>query len=199
VEITAALAADLAVLSEALDETDGGLADALRQLVADVKVAVPSYLGLTIVAGNGTYPMTLTAMEPFTHPSDVVSSLVLPLADDRAAEAGAPLVLILYAARPDAFVDLAADLGRLTGRPLRDFALDQHLVPPAELDSSTGVRASSLVHQAIGVLIGRGYTPEEADLEIELRAAADGNSRAKAADIILARLRPTETDPLRED
>jgi hypothetical protein len=192
VELTAALAADLASLSEALDESGTDLADALRQLVADVRLAVRSYLGLTIVAA--TFPLTLTAMEPFVHPGDVASSLLMPLSDGRGDDAGLRLAVILYAARPGAFVDLAADLCWLTGRQLSDFRIDQHLSPP-EPDSHGGMQRSSLVNQAIGVLLGRGYTPEQAELEIDMRAAAAGHARAEAASIILAGLPSIRPDP----
>jgi len=192
VEITAALAADLASLSEALDESGTDVADALRQLAADVRLAVPSYLGLTIVAA--TFPLALTAMEPFAHPGDVASSLMMPLSDGSSDDAGSRLVVILYAATPGAFVDLAADLCWLTGRQLSDFRIDQDLSPP-EPDSHGGVQRWSLVNQAIGVLIGRGYTPEQAGLEIDVRAVAAGHTRAEAANIILAGLPSDGTDP----
>jgi len=185
VEITAALAADLATLSETLEETDADITEALCQLVADLKLAVRSYLGLTILAGTATFPLTLTVMEDFAHPVDVVSTLMMPLSDESADDAGACLVVILYAGRRGAFVDLAADLCWLTGRRLTDFAFDQHLSLPAEPDSDGGVQAASLVNQAIGVLLGRGYTPEQAALEIDARAAAAGHRRSDAADIIV--------------
>jgi hypothetical protein len=194
VEITAALAADLAILTQALDDTDADIVEALRRLVADAKLAVRSYQGLTVVAGNATFPLTLTAMEDFAHPDDVVSSLMMPLSDERAANTGSRLVVILYAARPGAFVDLAADLCWLTGRQLSDFRIDQHLSPP-EPDSHGGVQRSSLVNQAIGVLIGRGYTPEQAELAIDTRATAAGRTRAEAANIILAGLPSDDPDP----
>lgn len=194
VEITAALAADLAILTQALDESDADLADALRQLVADVRLAVPSYLGLTLTSADARYPLALTAMEPFAHAGDVASTLLVPLTEDSAEDAGVQLVLILYAARPGAFVDLAADLCWLTGRQLIDFPIDQHLNLP-DADPENDLRGSSLVNQAIGVLIGRGYTPEQAELEIRTSAAAAGHTRAQAASIILAGLRPDDTGP----
>jgi hypothetical protein len=184
VEITAALAADLAILSEALDETDADITEALHQLVADVRLAVRSYLGLTVTSRDATYPLTLTAMEVSAHPDDAVSSLMMPLYDDF-DDANSCLVVILYAGRSGAFVDLAADLAWLTGRRLTEFALDQHLSGPAQPDSDGGVQAASLVDQAIGVLLGRGYTPEQAALEIDARASAAGHSRSGAADIIV--------------
>lgn len=183
-EITAALAADLAILSEALVETDADILEAFRQLAADVKVAVRSYLGLAVIARTSTFPLALTAMEPFTHRDDVVSSLLMPPSDQDLDGHNRQLVVILYAGRAGAFVDLAADLSWLSGRPLSDFTLDQHLSLP-EPDSQVDVRGSSVVNQAIGVLIGRGYTPTQAALEIDARAAAAGESRVDAAALIL--------------
>jgi len=193
VEITAALAADLAILSEALDGSEADLADALRQLVADVRLAVPSYVGLTIAAGSASAPLSLTALEPFVDTADVVTSLLLPLSDTALDGGGPPVVVTFYAARSGAFVDLAADLSWLTGRPLTDFTMDGHLPVPVEPEPDISVRGSSLINQAIGVLIGRGYTPEEADLEIDVRATAAGHTRTQAAGAILAHLDSGET------
>jgi hypothetical protein len=197
VEITAALAADLAILSETLAEIDADLGEGLRQLAADAKLAVRSYLGLTVTASNAAYPLTFTAMEDFARTVDVVSSLLIPLSDksDDLDNAGPRLVVILYAGRRGAFVDLAADLCWLTGRRLSDFALDEHLKLPAELDTGYGVQAASLVNQAIGVLLGRGFTPEQAEVELEARAAAAGQTRSDAARIILGTLPLEDDDP----
>lgn len=197
-EITAALAADLAILSQALDETGPDITESLRQFVTDVRLAVRSYLGLTVISGSATFPLTLTVMEDSAHPDDVVSSVMIPLSDDNADGAGAPLAVVLYAARSGAFVDLAADLCWLTGRPLSDFALDQHLSVPATTDSDGGVQAASLVNQAIGVLLARGYTPEQAELEIDARATAAGHSRSEAATIVLAGPADDDKDPTRD-
>jgi hypothetical protein len=190
VEITAALAADLAILSQALDESAGDIADALHQLAADVSLAVRSHVGLTVIARNAASRLTLTAMAPFARPVDVASSVMIPLSDASAAEAGLRFVVILYADRPGAFIDVVADLCWLTGRPVSSFAIDQHLRLPAEPDSHSGLAGSPLINQAIGVLIGRGYTPEQAAAEIDTRAAAAGHTRAEAATMILAGLHP---------
>jgi hypothetical protein len=186
VELTAALAADLAILSEALDETHADIVEELGQFVADAKVAVRSYLGLTVTAGNSAFPLTFTVMEHLARPDDVRTSLMMPLSDNAAAAPGRELAVILYAAVPGAFVDLAADLCWLTGRRPSDYALDQHLRLPAQPDPDSGVLTASLVGQAVGVLLGRGYTPEQAMVEIDARATAAGHSRSDAAGIILA-------------
>jgi hypothetical protein len=195
VEITAALAADLATLSETLDATDPDIGEGLRQLAADAKLAVRSYLGLTLVASDATFPVTFTAMEDVAHHVRVASSLVLPLSDDSAEDAESRFVVILYAGRPGAFVDLAAELSWLTGRRFLDFALDQHLTLAADPDTGGGVQAASVVNQAIGVLLGRGYTPEQAASEIDTQALAAGHSRFDAAEMILGAPPRSAVDP----
>jgi predicted RNase H-related nuclease YkuK (DUF458 family) len=198
VEITAALTADFAILSEALDETRPDISESLRQFVADVRLAVRSYLGLTVMSGSATFPLTLTVMEDSAHPDDVASSLMMPLSDEHANGTGLALAVVLYAARSGAFVDLTADLGWMTGCPLSDFALDQHLSVHAKTHSDRGVQAASLVNQAIGVLLGHGYTPEQAEQEIDARAAAAGHSRSDAATIVLAGPAGDDKDPTRD-
>ena len=185
-EINAALAADLAILSEALDD-GADLAYPLRHLARGVQLSVGSYLGLRVLAGDTAVRWAFTVLEPFAQPADVATSLSLPMWD-RGAGGGWRTTVILYAGRSGAFVDLAADLSALTGRPLLDFVIDQHLATVG--DSDCDLRASSLVNQAIGVLIGRGRTPEAAEAEIDARAAVAGVTRAEVAEIILAALDP---------
>src|SRR5882762_5052038 len=63
VEITAALAADLAALTEALDEPGADLGRTLRQLAADAKLAVGSFLGLTVRAAVSGQPIELSTLD----------------------------------------------------------------------------------------------------------------------------------------
>ena len=99
---------------------------------------------------------------------------------------GAAIGLILYAGSPGAFTDLAADLAWLSGRDLSDFAVDQHVTVPAELDGHDGLAALSLINQAIGMLIAHGHTPEQADRELDDRAVQAGVDRQVAATQLLA-------------
>jgi len=46
--------------------------------------------------------------------------------------------------------------------------------------------ARSLINQAIGMLIARGHTPEQADRKLDAHAARDGVDRHIAARLILA-------------
>ena len=172
-KIAAALAAGLGLLTEALDEPGADVADSLRQLMIDAAAAIPTFLGLSVTVDDSDPPFTFTTFVDGVGvdgvgTSEVRTSLRLPLP-------GA--VVVLYAGSPGTFVDLAADLAWLTARPLSDFVLDQHLQPSAEQDSATGLFETSVINQSVGVLIGRGHTPEQADRYLAAEAAAAGISR----------------------
>lgn len=170
------MVADLSTLTEALDEADTDLTQTVRQLADTAKDAVGSYLGMTIVATTGGRQLNLTALEDFVEPDDIRTSLRVPLdvaethrADTHARGGEAEVIigpgieLILYAGNPGALVDLAADLSWLTGRELSDYVLDAHLVVA---DHGDELGRTSWINQAIGVLIGRGYTPEHAAQDV---------------------------------
>jgi hypothetical protein len=196
-EITAALAADLAILTEALDEPGIDIADTLRRLAADARTAVDSYLGLTLMVPEGAPTFRITAMDEYATRPDVRASILIPLATG-AAPSGPGAVLVLYAANPGAFTDLAADLSWLTGAALTELVLDRHLHLADSADTTGAVRAESIVSQAVGVLIGLGYPPEDAVRELAARASAAGTDRFAAAQHILDNLRRTDPKPLPE-
>jgi hypothetical protein len=185
VEITAAVAADLAALTEALDEPDADFAMLLHQLAADAKVAVGTFVGLTIRMITGDQPSNLTVFEDGAVSGDVKASMLIPMHGIvDGAQAETTIDLILYAGAPGAFTDLAADLAWLSGLDLVDFTLNQHLIIP-ERDEVDGLFARSLIDQAIGMLIARGSTPEQAERELAARAVRDGLDRHIAARQIL--------------
>lgn len=184
-DITATLAADLATLTETLDDPDLDIADTLRQLAADTRLTVHSYLGLTVMITVSGRHFTFTVLESGTESGDIVTSLRLPMPPSASASVA---VLTLYAGNPGAFVDLAADLAWLTGRALAEFILDQHRTPPRDTDPPSGLAASSLIDQAIGVLIAYGYTPERAHREIDTRAERLGVDRRGSANDVLDEL-----------
>jgi hypothetical protein len=76
----------------------------------------------------------------------------------------------------------------LTARPLSDFVLDQHLPAPAERGAATSLFEMSVINQAIGALIGKGYTPEQAEVHLTAEGAAAGISRHAVGLRILAGL-----------
>jgi hypothetical protein len=191
-KIGAALAADLGILTAALDEPGADVLRTLHQLGVDAQAAVPTCLGLSVTVDGSDPPFTFTTVEDGAA-DDVRTSLRLRLAGVGDGRASPSVALTLYAGTPGTFVDLAADLAWLTGRPPSDFALDQHLSVPAESDAATVLRAASVINQAIGVLIGRGYTPGQAHRELDSQADSAGTDRQTTAQFILDTL--TAEDP----
>lgn len=185
-EISAALAADLGLLTDALNDPEIDIVAVLRLMARDLKSAVDSYAGLSLSVVTGEQLMSFTAMERGSGPATVISSMQLPLAVLLGSEGAGNGTLILYAERAGAFVDLAADLAWLTGHELGHFTLDQHLHVPPDGGAGRGLREASAINQAIGVLIGRGFTPEDAARELASRAAAAGTTRFAIAETLLA-------------
>jgi hypothetical protein len=188
VNITAALAADLRLLTTALDEPDADIAGSLRRLAADTAAAIPSYLGLTVILRPSDHPFTFTYLTDGVAEGDVRTSLRLKVRGVRHGRAPPQEAIILYAESPGTFVDLAADLAWLTARPRRDFALDEDLIIPTGSLTGTHLAADSTINQAVGVLIGRGHTPEQAHAELDTQAVVAGIDRPSVARLILATL-----------
>jgi hypothetical protein len=192
-KISAALAADLGILTAVLDEPAADVLHSLHRLGVDAQAAVPTFLGLSVTAAGSDPPFTFTIFEEDAADGVGASlSLTLPGVDE--GWASPSVALILYARTPGTFVDLAADLAWLTGRPSSDFALDQHLSVPAGSDGGTSLRAASVINQAIGVLIGRGYTPRHAHAKLDNQADRGHTDRDTAAQVILGTL--TVEDPV---
>ena len=188
----AALAADLGILTAALDQPGADVLHTLHQLGVDAQAAVPTCLGLRITVDGSDPPFTFSTLEDGAA-DDVRTSLRLTLPGVGDGRASPSVALTLYAGTPGTFVDLTADLAWLTGRPPSDFALDQHLSVPAGSDAGTYLRAASVINQAIGVLIGRGYTLQQAHRELDTQVDSAGIDRHTTAQFILDTL--TAEDP----
>ena len=107
--------------------------------------------------------------------------------------------MVLYAGAPGAFVDLAADLAWLTARPPSGFVLDEHLAIPPPTQPGTVLHEASIIDRAVGVLIGRGYTPQRAGWQLDVQAPHAGTDRRTAAHVILAALTATDGGGIYED
>jgi hypothetical protein len=191
VRIPSALTADLALLTDALDVSSVDVASTVSLLMSDVAAAVSSYAGLSLRLHRPVGDVELTTLDDVEVIARIVTSLRLPVTP---TTAGPAVVIVLYATRLGAFVDLAADLAWLTDRTLGDVSLDEDLGVRLHAHPVTSLRSLSSIDQAIGVLVGRGHTPEEALVELEALAARDGNDRRAAALVILATLPSTVAD-----
>jgi hypothetical protein len=187
--IGAALAADLGILTAALDEPGVDVLHSLHLLGVDAQAALPGYLGMSVTVDGSDPPFAFTTLEDGAT-DDIRTSLRLTLPDVGDGRASPSVALILYAGTPGALVDLTADLAWLTGRPLSDFVLDQHLSVPAGSYPGTYLRTASVINQASGVLIGRGNTPGQAHRELDTQADGAGTDRYTAAQLILDTLTP---------
>lgn len=193
-KITAAMVTSLDILTAALDEPGADIAHSLHQLNIEAAATVPTYLGLSVIVSHNVPRFICTTLTDGVLAGDICTSLQVLLPTTGAGQHPAPVAVILYARAPGAFVDLAADLAWLTGRPPADFTLDQNLAIPAGSNTTAQLHAASDINQAIGVLIGRGYTLRQADWELDIQAANSKTGRHAAARLILDKLTADDDD-----
>ncbi len=202
-ELTAALTADMNDLCTSAATDPDTVLDPLRALNRDLRLISRSYLGLELILLAGGRAITVASFEPGVQVDDIASSLHLPLAllhpaleTPAAAEvhgsADQESALIVYAGRPGALVDLAADLtyalapghpgeprskpaGGLGSAP-RAVSLDQHLTPQSLTPGVTGTEDASTVNRAVGLLMGQGQTQAKAHRDLTSQAARAGVS-----------------------
>jgi hypothetical protein len=167
VEITAAVAADLEALTQALQDPgleQIDLEELLRDFARDTGLAVASYQGISLLVATPLGDFSVTAMEDEVAADEIVTSLHLPLDESH-------VTVTFYAGRADAFVDLARDLSQILRLPAERIVLDKHLatrvVPTRD---ATGLAALAIVNQGVGVLIERGFSAQDALREMHNRA-----------------------------
>ena len=189
--LPAALQRDLQALTDALDGPDADLSGSIATLAASARLAVESYLGLSVLVGSGSDPgsddVVLTVYDDDADPAHARTSLLLTPPATGAPATG-PIVtgVVLYARAPGAFVDLAADARFLDLAGAVD--LDRHLPAPASSAASTVLADQSVVNQALGVLLARGNTLEGARVALGERARVERVPTVGAARRILAEL-----------
>lgn len=197
--ISTSLAADLALLTAALFDvavnpgTD--VAATLQRFTTNTRMAVESFLGLSVTITTRTHAVAdqvilhLTLLDDHPGPGDIKTSLLLPgptnTTDDQPS-----IQVVLYATTPGAFVDLAADLAFLTGNDLDSADLDQHRMLAHEPDITGVLQDESVIDEAIGVLIARGHTREQAHTELQALAAAHHTDPVTEATRIMSALTP---------
>ena len=163
-EIPDNLVVHLADLSEALEDSGTDLQAVLAVLIDDLRSAVPSFLGLRMTITQqrtGADGLTLNFLPPALA-DQVIATLMMPLNALGVSSPGS--TVIFYAARSGAFVDLAAD-ARFAYQLDGQVVLDGHLPSPDNPAIPSGIfgfAEASSIDQAIGILIARGQTPDNA-------------------------------------
>jgi hypothetical protein len=184
-DFAAHLAADLRILTEALDEPDADITLTLQRFTMAARLAVPSYVGTTLMGTSYGETFSLTAMES-RGTASIGSSLKMRMSPADGPLPGSGSAIVLYASQPGAFVDLAADLGWLGGFGPADLILDRDLAISSHASADRQLRDRSIMNQAIGLLISRGLTPEHAELLIDVLAKERGDGRLATARHLLA-------------
>jgi hypothetical protein len=85
-------------------------------------------------------------------------------------------------------VDLAADLAVALGVPPGDVVLDADLALPDLVRAHRELDELTVLNQAVGVLLARGLTVDEARAALVRRGASDGTGVLGAARALLASL-----------
>jgi hypothetical protein len=193
VELSEAVAADLATLTSALEEPGADLATLIVRLGDSCALAVRSYLGFSVTLIVGDVPVSFSVLEDFLDPGEVLTSVMFPL---NALGGHAPgSEVVLYAGAPGAFVDLAADLAYVLGGTPGAVQLDLHLTPPDTAAGDPRVAALSRHNQALGILLSRGLDLDEGLAELHRRARLDAISvEAAAQRLVASALRPTRRE-----
>lgn len=170
-------------LSAGLEHPDNDLVARLVDFTAAAEASVSSYLGLLVWVGESATTIEFTWGPKLPAETGVPipagASLQIEFAGSR--ESGPTVRIVLYAARPGAFVDLMADLSWLTGHLSNQFILDAHVDGAVTRGNLQQVATDSIINQAIGVLIEGGLTPSEAEAELTSGIAntlADRGARA---------------------
>lgn len=179
-DLPPALAADLARLTAGGEPFAHGLDQLVRDLADAAASAVPSYLGLSATVSTGADAFTAVLVEDGTAQEQVRTAVRIPL--------GPRGSVVLLAGVPGALVDLAADLAVALGVLPGSVVLDADLELPDVERAHRELEDVVALNQAVGVLVARGGTVEEAHAELGRRGATAGTSAAVAARGLLGSL-----------
>ena len=175
----------LTLLSDALEDPATDLQAVLSVLTDDLVAAIPLFLGLTVALQVDEYPVIVNTLD-VGDAAAVRASLMLPLLPPGATASTGSVVF--YSGTAGAFVAMADDarwIFNLDGQPV----LDRHLPSCAALTEPVGVHGLTRLsdfHQAVGVLIEDGLTPQDARTELRRRATSNRQTLPEAARHLLS-------------
>lgn len=188
------LATVLARLAAASGMSATELGPVFADLAADVRAAVPSYLGVTVTVDDTTGPATFTALDPVSpvDPPMVEASLDLTITHPGASARG-PVTITLFAGAPAAFAALATELTTAGWVLAIEVAIDRHLgrLPAAGWPD---LESAATIDRAIGVLVDRGHDPVAALAALRERAGPDAMMRTAQKVLGSLAVRPDTPD-----
>ena len=140
-DIPTVLLRNLLQLSSSVGLDDDALSGPLVTLMEDLQAAVPSFRGLHLTIVDNSHPVSLTAFLPLHDDDSINTSLRVRFA---ALGPGfdAESQVVLYAATPGAFVDLAADFGYALDTPITTAS-----TPVRSADSTDGAERHGHGHR----------------------------------------------------
>lgn len=184
-EHTTGVASAFERLTQSLGQGPESIVQAAREMGDHLEVTVSFYRGMRLQLVEQRQPVAFTTAHPHDSVTDIVTSLELPVDLGR----GVPNATVwMYAARPGAFVDLAADLAWALGLGVPCIRLDTDL-PKALRSGVTGLDELSRINYAIGVLINAGCPVELALDAMTEQAKERGLSAFDCAVQLLASVR----------
>lgn len=181
-EISAVLAVQLAILTEALGADGIDLEEHVKALLGDLAKAVPSAVGITVTIGADEQFTTITTID---RTRAIAASLRVPLLPLKGIGAGSSVAFL--AATPGAFVDLGADLAHALGVGPSGVILDGDLTLPDDSEAG-GLEHASVFNRAVGVLVERGFTIETARGQLDRMATDLGGDVLAAAYTVLGEI-----------
>ncbi len=132
-------------------------------LAAEVRAAVPSYLGMAVTIDGTAGPLTFAALGPAApgEPPLVEASLDLVVTHRGMPERG-PVTFTLYAGATAGFATLAAELSVAAPALAMEVTLDWHLGQLLPTSGGPDLDSAATIEQAVGVLIDQGLDPTRA-------------------------------------
>lgn len=162
----------------AVDLSEGGYTPTtLALLTRDLRRRVPSALGSTIELTRGsTHPgVQLNLVARVVHPDEIRSAIRVPLPSPMVSFTAS---ITIYARQPEALNDLAVELAAILEVPVDEHpVLSQRAIEPG----TAGLTDFTLVNIALGHLLNRGRTIDQARAELARHALDHKSDLAGAA------------------
>ncbi len=155
--------------------------------------AIPTYLGLSVVVPQSDPPLTVTSLAVGAVAGDICTSLHLSFRASVSEIVGASAHPLRADHREPSSTSPRTWPGSLHAHWATSSSTSTSPFPPYRLPEGQ-LRAASDINQAIGVLIGHGYSLRQAHRELDTQAADNRTDRHSAARLILDTVTTSDDD-----